>query len=80
MHKRDILLILTAFFASFILLLFIGLAGPNVTKFDSIRAQDLFNRNKLNESIRENLLETGPFILSTPPISVYSEYLRLWVI
>lgn len=79
MHKRDILLILSGFLATFILLLFIGLAGPNVTKFDSITAQKIFDENKFNQSIRGSLLETGPFRLGAPPISVYSEHICLWV-
>lgn len=79
MHKRDVLLLLSGFLATFILLLFIGLAGPNTTKINSVSAQDLFQMKNLNESIKNSLLPSGPFILSSPAISVYSEHLRLWV-
>lgn len=57
-----------------------GLAGPNVTVFNSIKAQDIFKMNKTaSDTIKEDLLENGPFILTTPPISVYSEHICLWV-
>lgn len=79
MHKRDILLTLSAFLCSFTLLLFIGLAGPNVTKIDSTQASLIFKENGINESKSYSLLERGPFLLYPPSLSTYSQHLCLYV-
>ncbi|XP_076297596.1 transmembrane protein 181-like isoform X2 [Lasioglossum baleicum] len=67
MHKREFVMVFIAFFACFILEVFIGLAGPPIT---SISEQKIH----LNSS----KMATGPFIVTTPPLSTYSQ--QLWVI
>ncbi|RWS26981.1 transmembrane protein 181-like protein, partial [Leptotrombidium deliense] len=79
MHKREVLLTLAGFLSTFILLLFIGLAGPNVTKLDSRRASDIFRTNKINETIASQLLPRGPFVITTQQMSTYSDHICLWV-
>lgn len=79
MHKREILLTLAGFLSTFILLLFIGLAGPNVTKLDVTQASEIFKANNINSSISSNLLFKGPFVLITPSMSTYSQHLCLYV-
>lgn len=48
MHKREFVLIFSAFFASFGLFLFIGLAGPPITNTVTVNATNL--TPKLNKS------------------------------
>lgn len=79
MHKRDLLLSLTGFVSSFVLLLFIGLAGPNVTRLQSISAAEVFDMHHLNHSVAQQLLHNGPFLLHSPQLSTYADHLRLWV-
>lgn len=79
MHKRDLLLSLSGFVSSFVLLLFIGLAGPNVTRLQSISAKEIFDLHHLNQSVAQQLLHNGPFLLHSPSLSPYADHLRLWV-
>lgn len=79
MHKREVLVTLAAFVCSFILLLFIGLAGPNVTKLDAAKASDIFRTDGINETTASQLLQRGPFSIFTPAMSTYSQHLSLYV-
>lgn len=79
MHKREILLALAGFLSTFILLLFIGLAGPNVTKLDVTQASEIFKNNQINSTAGSELLFKGPFVLITPSMSTYSQHLCLYV-
>ncbi|XP_035216021.1 transmembrane protein 181-like [Stegodyphus dumicola] len=72
MHKREFVLVFSAFFASFGLFLFIGLAGPPITHTVTINATNL--TPKLNNS----QMATGPFILRSHALSTFSQ--QLWVI
>ncbi|KFM81338.1 Transmembrane protein 181, partial [Stegodyphus mimosarum] len=72
MHKREFVLVFSAFFASFGLFLFIGLAGPPITHTVTINATNL--TPKLNNS----QMATGPFILRSNALSTFSQ--QLWVI
>lgn len=66
MHKREFVMVFVAFFACFVLAVFIGLAGPPITSTSEQRAH-------LNGSE----VATGPFIMKTPLLSTYSQ--QLWV-
>lgn len=79
MHKREILLTLAGYLSTFILLLFIGLAGPNVTKLDVTQASEIFKSNNINASVGSNILFKGPFVLITPSMSTYSQHLCLYI-
>ncbi|KAI1292816.1 Transmembrane protein [Halotydeus destructor] len=79
MHKREILLTLAGFLSTFVLLLFIGLAGPNVTKLDVTQASEIFKTNHINMSTGSEILYKGPFVLITPTMSTYSQHLCLYV-
>lgn len=72
MHKREFVLVFTAFFASFGLCVFIGLAGPPITSTVELNATHLVP--KLNNS----QMASGPFVLKSPALSTYSQ--QLWVI
>lgn len=79
-HKREILLSLAGFLSGFILLLFIGLAGPNVTKLDTLKASQIFEKDKIiNKTVQQNLLVSGPFKITVPEMSTYSGYICLWI-
>ena len=78
MHKREIFLALAGFLSTFVLLLFIGLAGPNVTKLDVIKASDIFKNDNINSSVANRLLSNGPFLVYTPAMSTYSQHLCLY--
>lgn len=80
MHKREILLVLSAFLSIFILLLFIGLAGPNVTKQDKLTASDIFKEDKINNISASTILANGPFAVTTPSMSTYSQQLCLFLL
>ncbi|XP_012283820.1 transmembrane protein 181 [Orussus abietinus] len=67
MHKREFLMAFMAFFAFLGVAVFIGLAGPPITSTTEQRAH-------LNGSE----MATGPFIMKTPALSIYSQ--QLWVI
>lgn len=79
MHKREVLVTLAGFVSAFILLLFIGLAGPNVSRLDVTKASEIFTNDNINDSISTELLQTGPFALYTPAMSTYSQHLTLYV-
>jgi hypothetical protein len=79
LHKREIVVALAGFVCSFILLLFIGLAGPNVTKLDSTKASEIFAANNINSSLGSQLLPKGPFLLYPPAMSTYSQHLCLYI-
>lgn len=79
MHKREILLSLAGYVSAFVLLLFIGLAGPNVTKLDATKASEIFKSNSINASTSSEILPKGPFVLYTPSMSTYSQHLCLYV-
>ncbi|XP_022242398.1 transmembrane protein 181-like [Limulus polyphemus] len=72
MHKREFVLVFAAFFACFLLCVFIGLAGPPITSTVTTKATEL--TPKPNQSI----MATGPFVLKSPTMSTYSQ--QLWVI
>lgn len=79
MHKREVLVTLAGFVSSFILLLFIGLAGPNVTRLDVTKASEIFKSDNINDTTATQLMQTGPFALYTPTMSTYSQHLTLYV-
>ncbi|KAJ6225130.1 hypothetical protein RDWZM_003675 [Blomia tropicalis] len=79
MHKREVLLSLMTLLSSYILLLFIGLAGPNVDKVNSIKAQQIFSDSNINKTFIPQLLQSGPFILTTASLTSYSQQLSLYI-
>jgi len=80
MHKREILLTLVGLLSGFVLFIFIGLAGPNITKLDTLTAVDIFDKDKINSSsVKQSLLISGPFLITVPKISRYSVHLCLWI-
>lgn len=79
MHKREVLLSLLSLFSVYILLLFIGLAGPNVDKVNTVTAQDIFTESNINPNYTSQLLSSGPFILTTPMLTPYAQQLSLHV-
>lgn len=76
MHKREVLLSLAGFICSFILLLFIGLAGPNVTKLQTTKATEMTTTNGTSAT---ELLKTGPFTMYIDSLSTYSQHLYLYI-
>lgn len=79
MHKREILLSLLALLSAYILLLFIGLAGPNVYKVHKITANEIFTQSQINNSYINHLMSSGPFVVTTPSLSTYSQQLCLYL-
>lgn len=79
MHKREVLLSLLALLSAYILLLFIGLAGPNVDKVTKITAQEMFTESNINSNYTSQLLQSGPFIVTTASLSSYSQQLALYI-
>ena len=79
-HKREVLLSLLALLSAYILLLFIGLAGPNVDKVNSIYASEIFRQDSItNRTIQHELLQSGPFQITTTTLSSYSQHLSLYL-
>ena len=76
MHKREVLLSLAGFICSFILLLFIGLAGPNVTKLQTTKATEMTTTNGTSPT---DLLTTGPFTMIIDSLTTYSQHLYLYI-
>ncbi|KAH9421443.1 hypothetical protein DERP_010580 [Dermatophagoides pteronyssinus] len=77
MHKREVLLSLSALLSAYILLLFIGLAGPNVDKINSVMAKEMIAESNIQENYTAQLLSYGPFMMITPALSTYSQQLSL---
>lgn len=76
MNKSEFVMAIMAFFACFILAIFIGLAGPPITSTTEINANTILaNTSKENDKA---ILATGPFIMRTPLLTTYSQ--QLWVI
>ncbi|XP_034939460.1 transmembrane protein 181 [Chelonus insularis] len=67
MHKREFVMVFVAFFASFGLSIFIGLAGPPITSTSEHKAH-----------LNGTDIATGPFIMKTPTLSTYCQ--QLWII
>lgn len=79
MHKREILLSLSALLSTYILLLFIGLAGPNVYKVNAITANEIFTQSQINNTFTNRLMSSGPFVVTTPSLNTYSQQLCLFL-
>ncbi|CAG2166422.1 unnamed protein product [Oppiella nova] len=79
MHKREILLSLLALLSTYILLLFIGFAGPNVHKINKITATEIFSESQINSSYISRLMSSGPFVVTTPSLNTYSQQLCLFL-
>ena len=79
MHKREVLLSLLTLLSSYILLLFIGLAGPNVDKVSSITSRQIFTDSSISDNYTAQLLQSGPFIVTTASLSAYSQQLSLYI-
>ncbi|CAG2108866.1 unnamed protein product [Medioppia subpectinata] len=79
MHKREILLSLLALLSTYILLLFIGFAGPNVHKVNKISATEIFTESQINSSYTNRLMSSGPFVVTTPSLNTYSQRLCLFL-
>lgn len=79
MHKREILLSLLALLSTYVLLLFIGFAGPNVYKFNKITATEIFSESQINSSYNSRLMSSGPFVVTTPSLNTYSQQLCLYL-
>lgn len=80
LHKREILLSLAGFLSTFILLLFIGLAGPSAIKLDVLEASRIFEKNSIsNVTVQKSLLISGPFKVKVPEMSSFSDRLCLWI-
>lgn len=76
MNKREFVMSFLAFFACFGLGIFIGLAGPPITKTISMNASSLVaNTSSAND---KNVLAKGPFVMRTPLLTTYSQ--QLWLI
>lgn len=80
MHKREVLLSLSALLSAYILLLFIGLAGPNVERIDRISAKQMIIDSNIAENYTSHLLSYGPFVVTTSALSTYSQQLSLFII
>lgn len=80
MHKREFVMVFMAFFASFGLGIFIGLAGPPITVTTEISATSLLSNASSASSALSNgkIMATGPFIMRSPLMSTYSQ--QLWLI
>lgn len=79
MHKREVLLSLMTLLAAYVLLLFIGLAGPNVDKINSVMAKEMMIESNINDNYTAQLLSYGPFVVTTPTLSPYSQQLSLYL-
>lgn len=79
MHKREVLLSLMTLLAAYVLLLFIGLAGPNVDKVNSVMAKEMMIESNINDNYTAQLLSYGPFVVTTPALSPYSQQLSLYL-
>lgn len=76
MNKREFVMAILAFFACFILAIFIGLAGPPITITTETSASTLLaNTSKSGD---KNVMATGPFVMRSPMLTTYSQ--QLWVI
>lgn len=76
MNKSEFVMAIMAFFACFVLAIFIGLAGPPITATTEINANTILaNTSKANDKA---ILATGPFVMRTPLLTTYSQ--QLWVI
>lgn len=71
MHKREFVLVFVVFLACFWVSVFIGFAGPAITKSVTYSAANL------NPPVNKSKMATGPFIIKTPTLSTYSQ--QLWV-
>lgn len=73
MNKREFVLVFLAFFASFVLGIFIGIAGPPITLTKEVDAATL----QKNDTKSEDFIATGPFVLKSPFTTTYSQ--QLWL-
>lgn len=76
MHKREFVAVFMAFFACFGLGIFIGIAGPPITKTTEMKASAIIANTSLAKD--KNAMAHGPFTMRTPMMSSY--YQQLWVI
>lgn len=76
MHKREFVMVFLAFFASFGLGIFIGLAGPPITATTEISATSLLSNTSAANDRR--IMAAGPFIMRSPLMTTYSQ--QLWLI
>lgn len=80
LHKREIFLSLAGFLSGFILMLFIGLAGPSVVKLNILKASQIFEKDRItNATVQHNLLISGPFVVNVPEVSSFSNRICLWI-
>ena len=79
MHKREVLLSLLVLLSTYILLLFIGFAGPNVYKTQTITATQMFAESQINQTYVSQLMSSGPFVVTTPSLNTYSQQLCLYL-
>ncbi|CAG9766829.1 unnamed protein product [Ceutorhynchus assimilis] len=77
MHKREFVMIFVLFFACLGLTVFIGLAGPPITKTTPIDGLSLLPKTNNTNASRKDIA-TGPFIMKTPKLSTYNQ--QLWII
>lgn len=70
MNKREFVMAILAFFACFILAIFIGLAGPPITITTETSASTLLANT--SESGDKNVMATGPFVMRSPMLTTYS--------
>nr|CAI5828427.1 unnamed protein product [Callosobruchus analis] len=77
MHKREFVMVFVAFFACFGLGIFVGIAGPPITKTTVVDRALLFPKINGSNAYRKDIA-TGPFTMRTPTMTTYCQ--QLWVI
>ncbi|KAG5675668.1 hypothetical protein PVAND_005555 [Polypedilum vanderplanki] len=73
LNKRSFSLVLMAFFVCFLLAVFIGIAGPEITSIKKIEASKLFDQN---ENVTAKIT-TGPFKIQSQALNSYAR--QLWL-
>ncbi|ELU00224.1 hypothetical protein CAPTEDRAFT_100629 [Capitella teleta] len=78
LNKRQFVLVFVAFFVCFGLTILIGLGGPPVIETTTVNATELTPKpSDLNSLCMPLLLQTGPFVLKSPPVSTFHQ--QLWL-
>ncbi|CAH2009468.1 unnamed protein product [Acanthoscelides obtectus] len=77
MHKREFVMVFVAFFACFGLGIFVGVAGPPITKTTVVDKSLLLPKTNSSNGYKRDIA-SGPFTMRTPTMTTYSQ--QLWVI
>ncbi|XP_071051074.1 transmembrane protein 181 [Onthophagus taurus] len=76
MHKREFVMVFIAFFGCLGLGIFIGLAGPPITKTTECDAKS--SCDTTNKTISPSEMATGPFTMRSPAMTSYNQ--QMWLI